>query len=81
MKKIPVIPAPPPGVADDIGGTNLNDPNFLRTVLAIMLVKTFGVWSFSQEDFDNVAGKIVMEGRDPLGRYCLGVMEKPGTIQ
>lgn len=78
MKKI--LPPPPSAPNFDVDNV-LNDPNVLRAMLGIIIFKTYGVWSFTQEDFDMIAGKKLTEGMDLLGRYCLAVTEKPAIIQ
>jgi len=55
-------------------GEALKDNNFALCLLAIVLHRNGGQpLSFSQADMDMVAGLVVLEGRDELGNFLLGL--------
>jgi hypothetical protein len=58
-------------------GTSLNDLNFCKTLLAIMVGWNDGEpVVFSQADFDAIAGTHLLEGFTADGQFVIGLQHK-----
>lgn len=54
-------------------GEALRDADFCRALLGILLMRNGGPFSFTQADFDGITGLHVLEGRDALGNFKIGL--------
>ncbi len=70
----------PNPVTRDQPTSMLSDPNFCRSLLAIMVMWNQGEpVAFTQEDLDSVAGKMLMEGTimtEQGPQFCIAVGNK-----
>lgn len=59
---IPIAPAPRVPFVIPQDGTAMNDNQFCLTVIGILVERLGGRVAFTQEDFDAVAGTVLLEG-------------------
>ena len=72
--KLPTTPAHKGSKRVGRPGEALIDPGFCRALLGILLLRNGGEpISFSQDDFNTVTGLAVLEGRDGLGNFMIGL--------